>query len=75
MKEAYLRKVEARLARATELLADEERLTRLVKRVDPSLRSTDVRNRVADVQRVMNVDLPAVIAEVRALKISGRERS
>jgi hypothetical protein len=72
MKEAHVKKVRQRLNRVEDLLDNPERLKRMLKRVDPTLRGTDVNRSVDDLVRLLRVDLPELIDAYRALKIECR---
>lgn len=73
MKEAHLKNIVERLGRVIDLVDNPDRLSRLIKRVDPELRGNDVKRSTDDLVRLIQQDLPELIDALRAEKIHTRE--
>jgi len=68
MKEAHVKNIAERAARVTDLIENPDRLARLLKRIDPDLRGTDVKRSTEDLVRLVQEDLPELITALREEK-------
>jgi hypothetical protein len=63
-----LREIEQRLTLVEDLLDNPERLSRLIKRLDPELRGTDVKDTFEALVSLVQEDVPAMIREIKLEK-------
>lgn len=68
MKADHIRNVEQRWARIADLIENSNRLSLLIKRVDHTLRGSDVKRSTDDLVRLVQVDVPELIEALRTEK-------